>query len=244
MPTTKTKPILLQPAWKLPSNINAVVSSRSNGFNLATHVNDDPANVVANRQQLRSYLPSEPFWLQQTHSDRIVKADLSQTTPDADASYTTQKGVVCAVMTADCLPILLTNTSGDFVAAIHAGWRGLNNDIIAKAIIKELSQFPPEKMLAFIGPAIDQECFEIGAEVKESFIAKDTDTSPFFIPSINSGKFMADLRGIAEYKLRQSGLLVQNITNPKICTKCNHNWFFSYRENQNTGRMASLIWKV
>ena len=244
MPTTKTKPILLQPAWKLPANVKAIISTRSNDFNLATHVNDDPDNVIANRQQLRNYLPSEPFWLQQTHSDRVVKSDIppQQTTPDADASYTTQKGVVCAVMTADCLPILLTNTSGDFVAAIHAGWRGLNDDIITKTIL-ELSQFTPKEMLAFIGPAIDQECFEIGAEVRESFLTKDHDTSTFFIPSINSSKFMADLRGIAEYKLKQSGLLAQNITNPKICTKCHHNWFFSYRENSNTGRMACLIWK-
>jgi YfiH family protein len=244
MPTTKTKPILLQPAWKLPLNIKAVISTRSNEFNLATHVNDDPDNVIANRQQLRNYLPSEPFWLQQTHSDRVVKADLSQsTTPDADASYTTQKGVVCAVMTADCLPILLTNISGDFVAAIHAGWRGLNDNIIIKTI-QELSHFNPKEMLAFIGPAIDQECFEIGAEVRESFLLNDINTAQFFSLSKNEGKYMANLRGIAEYKLLQAGLPSQNITNPAICTKCNHNWFFSYRENSNTGRMASLIWKI
>lgn len=242
MLTTKTKPILLQPAWKLPANIRAVISTRNNEFNLATHVNDDPNKVMANRQQLRNFLPSDPFWLQQTHSTRVVKADLSKAVPDADASYTTDKGIVCAVMTADCLPILLTNASGDFVAAIHAGWRGLNNDIIAQTILK-LSQFSPNDMLAFIGPAINQECFEIGKEVKESFLATDTAIAPFFIPSINNEKFMADLRGIAEYKLYKSGLLPQNITNPKICTKCNHNWFFSYRENPNTGRMASLIWK-
>ncbi len=242
MPTTKTKPILLQPAWKLPLNIKAVISTRSNQFNLATHVNDDPDNVIANRQLLRNYLPNEPFWLQQTHSDRVVKADFSQTMPDADASYTTQKGVICAVMTADCLPILLTNISGDFVAAIHAGWRGLNDGIIVKTI-RKLPQFKPKEMLAFIGPAIDQECFEIGAEVRKSFLLNDINTAQFFNLSKNEGKYMANLRGIAEYKLLQAGLYPQNITNPAICTKCNHNWFFSYRENSNTGRMASLIWK-
>lgn len=240
---TKNKPLLLQANWNAPRNIQTRISTCNEDFNLALHVEDNPGRVSLNREKLQNMLPSAPLWLNQTHSTAVIDwdAESQYQIHNADASISRTKQAVCVVMTADCLPILLTNIRSEFVAAIHAGWRGLNDGIIQQTLAK-LAQFSRDEMLAFIGPAIDQECFEIGGEVREHFTTQDPATAQFFIPSKNSGKFMADLRGIAEHKLIQAGLKPNNISNSKICTRCHTDWFYSYRANPKTGRIASLIW--
>jgi len=246
MPTITDKTaIFLQASWNAPANIKTCITTSINDFNPATHVNDDPQNVINNRKLLRQLLPNDPVWLNQIHGTTIVEASHSNShsVPDADASYSTQSAQVCVVMTADCLPILLSNQNGDFIAAIHAGWRGLNDGIIENTLTS-LSRFKSNEMIAFIGPAICQECFEIGNEVKEAFIKNDHNLDTFFINGITPEKQHADLRGIAEYKLLKSGLAKSNISNKNVCTRCNLQWFYSYRANPNTGRIATLIWKT
>lgn len=236
--------LFLQVVWNAPRNVKALVTTAKNDLNLAIHVNDDLTRVQKNRAILRSVLPSDPIWLNQTHSNDAVNIDGLVYEQDniisADASYTTQKNQVAVIMTADCLPILLSNTTGAFVAAIHAGWKGLCNGIIEQTI-KDLKQNPTE-MVAFIGPAIAQECFEIGAEVREQFIIKDAEYEQFFKNSNTEGKYLGDLRAIAKHKLIQQGLQESNISNSKICTSCHSDWFFSYRKNNQTGRFATLAW--
>lgn len=243
MPMTKNNTKLLQVNWHAPRNIKAYITTCHDDFNLALHVNDDKNKVLLNRAKLRQYTPNEPLWLNQTHSTTVINWDSTTEYKifDADASISKQKQKVCIVMTADCLPILLTNKNGDFVAAIHAGWRGLDNGIIKETITK-LYPYNTKDMIAFIGPAIGQECFEIGSEVYESFIQKNTTDSQYFTPSKNTGKFMGNLRKIAEQRLIELGLLSNNISNSNICTMCNTNWFFSYRDSSNTGRFATLVW--
>lgn len=242
MPTIKTKPIVLQPSWHAPRNVHAIITTCSEEFNLALHVGADERETLNNRQNLNKFLPTNPLWLNQTHSTEVIDWDNQEYSLfDADASITTLNKKVCVVMTADCLPIILTNKSGEFVSAIHAGWRGLDNGII-KNTIDKLSKFKTSEMIAFIGPAINQECFEIGADVKESFISKNPNDDNFFTLSKNDNKFMANLRGIAEQRLSELGLLSSNIFNSSICTKCLSDWFFSYRKNPKTGRFATLIW--
>lgn len=245
MPMTKNKFEYLQAPWAAPQNIHTRITTCKNGCNPALHTGEDREQVLIHRAQIRQQLPAEPLWLNQTHSTNVINWDDQQKAEiplTADAAIATRSGKICVVMTADCLPILLTNQDGDFVAAIHAGWRGLNDGIIENTL-QLLAQFPTNKMLAFIGPAINQECFEVGTEVRESFIAKDNACQQFFIPSANHGKWLMDLREVAAHRLIKSGLNPDNITNPAICTKCTPAWFYSYRANPNSGRIATMIWK-
>lgn len=255
---TINKPILFQANWQAPVNIHTCITTNVEintfttqiekfieGFNLAMHVDDDSSKVAANREILNQFLPAQPLWLNQTHSAKIINWDLQKLEEgllDADASITTKNNFICAILTADCLPILLTNKQGDFVAAIHAGWRGLNDGIIEKTIA-ELNRFTAQNMLAFIGPAICHKCFEISQEVCDKFLAKDATIDQYFIPGLEAGKYYADLRQIAQHKLIKQGLSLANITNADICTKCNPHWFYSYRAKAKTGRFATLIWK-
>ena len=243
MPMIQNKPIALQANWSAPSNVRTLITTNSEDFNLALHVGAPQEQVMHNRAKLNQLLPDSPKWLNQTHSTNVINWDneLSYKAFDADASITTKKNTVCVVMTADCLPILLTSRGGDFVSAIHAGWRGLNDGIIAKTIA-EIPNINRRDILAFIGPAIDQECFEIGAEVREQFLSKDSSTEQYFQNTANPDKFMGDLRGIAAHQLVNLGVKSSNIYNSKICTKCHADWFYSYRATPKTGRIASLIW--
>ena len=245
MPMTKNKFIYLQAPWIAPSNIHTQITTVHNGCNPALHTGEDRAKVLAHREQIRQHLPAEPLWLNQTHSTTVINWDNTCQTDsplDADAAITTQAGKICVVMTADCLPILLTNQQGDFVAAIHAGWRGLNAGIITNTL-NQLHQFTTNKILAFIGPAINQECFEVGNEVRENFVTRDNSCRQFFIPAVNPDKWLAHLRGIAAHWLIAAGLSPKNISNPPICTKCTPEWFYSYRADPNSGRIATMIWK-
>jgi YfiH family protein len=175
----------LVPDWPAPANVHAATTLRTGGIskepylslNTATHVNDTMELVLQNRKVISDMLnlPTEPVWLDQIHSNRIVKAEKTAVPQQADASYSSDSGVVCTVMTADCLPLLICSKDGEKIAAIHAGWRGLLAGVITNCI-SELTSLAPitlaAELLIWLGPAIGPNCFEIGSEVRESFIAK------------------------------------------------------------------------
>lgn len=255
------------PDWVLPNNVKAIFTDRIGGvskapyseFNLATHVDDDSLAVSQNRQLLKSKanLPSEPFWLNQQHTNTVItahKTTLEVTPPIADASWSNQPGQVLSVMTADCMPILLSTIQGDKVAAIHAGWRGLQQGIISKTI-KEM-QVQSKDITAWIGPAISQENFEVGEEVKLAFEEVNVEFAQAFKPNTiqlnkfqtntsddsqkTPAKFLADLPAIAEMEMKNLG--VHNITQSGLCTYADEKQFYSYRRDGQTGRMAAIIW--
>ncbi|MBL7003596.1 MAG: peptidoglycan editing factor PgeF [Gammaproteobacteria bacterium] len=232
--------------WPAPKTIKTLVTTRLGGcstgswasFNLATHVNDDPSCVSKNRKLLmqQGRLPAEPKWLNQTHTTKAV--DLSQDYDgNADAAFTTQKGRVAVVMTADCLPLLVCNKQGDEIAAIHAGWKGLSEGIVTNTIHSLNSK--PADLMVWIGPAISQPYFEVGNDVREAFCSKSNQAQSHFL--INpSGKFQADMVGIVKDEL--AGLGVTVIYGGHLCSYAEEELFFSYRRDGITGRMASLIW--
>lgn len=246
---------MLKPDWPLPNNVAIAFTDRHGGcslppfdsLNLGLHVGDDPLRVKANRDKLVSVLnlPSEPLWLEQVHgvevvsfsdTDQIPKND--QQVPIADGSYANQYGQVCAVMTADCLPILLCDKQGQQVAAVHAGWRGLCAGIIEQAV-KRFS-VPASELIACLGPTIGPSMFEVGSEVKSAFVAQQLTASNCFIAQAGADdKYLADIVGLA--KLRLARLGVSCIYSVDQCTMSNHD-YFSYRRDKQTGRMASLIW--
>lgn len=241
---------------KWPRNVKTLVTTRSGGYssavftslNLGDHVGDKIDDVIKNRALLRSELPNDPVWLKQTHSnyvldlDNITKIrDYKTTELNFDAVFTRKTNQVCTVMTADCLPILLTDRQGSFVAAIHAGWRGVENGIIRNTILA-IKHTSPENILAYIGPSICQSHFEVGPEVKESFIQLDSNNKQFFINGKIDNKFDCDVTGIATLQLINLGLKPENIYKSNICTYCNPKEFFSYRRENITGRIASCIW--
>ena len=209
------------------------------GFNLALHVGDELVNVMENRKTLAKNLPGEPYWLNQTHSDQILDLDNPFEKPllSYDASITSSPGKVCVVMTADCLPILFTDTQASFVAAVHAGWRGVENGIIPKTVALNKGK----EILAYIGPAICSAHFEVGQEVKDIFTYLNKYNAQFFQAKEN-GKYMCDLVGIAKQQLLDSGVFLHNIFLSNQCTYCNNDLFYSYRKSNKTGRFASCIW--
>jgi YfiH family protein len=241
--------------WDVPQNIKTRVTTRQGGFsqapydsfNLAEHVGDDRANVQKNRQKLEKNLPSAPIWLNQIHSNRVVEAKPSDILVDADGSYTSQNKVVSVVMTADCLPVLLCNRQGNAVAAVHAGWRGLSDGIIEQGVKKILasSQCQANDIRVWLGPAIGASMFEVGDEVKQSFlqqasISEQKAMSACFIASHNQNKWLADIYQIA--RLRLAAIGVENCSGGTYCTYKNDELFYSYRRDGQTGRMASMIW--
>jgi YfiH family protein len=245
------------PNWEVPAGVKSLVTTRLGGvslapydtFNLGDHVGDNPDFVQQNRHILREHLPNEPLWLNQTHSNNVlwaVEPDLVNGKTLAenmllphDASYTYSKNKVCVVMSADCIPILLTDKNASFVAAIHAGWRGVEKSIIAKAI--SCIGRPGADMIAYIAPAICKDHFEVGQDIFEMFINLDANNSLHFTKNSN-GKFNCDLIGIARLQLLKCGLSAENIFLSNMCTYCNKEQFFSYRRDGVTGRIASLIW--
>jgi YfiH family protein len=236
---------LLVPDWPAPARVRALQTLRSGGcspapwnsFNLGDHVGDDPANVGANRAALRAHLPAEPLWLQQVHGNATVDAEKRPKTMAADAAFTRQAGTVCAVMTADCLPVLLCDRAGSVVAAAHAGWRGLLAGVL-EASIAGMS-VPAGELLAWLGPAIGPQAFEVGDEVRAAFLADDPGAREFFAPQA-TGKWLADIYGLARRRLRRAG--VDAIFGGERCTVSEPERFFSYRRDGVTGRQASLIW--
>lgn len=250
---------IIIPEWDAPKNVKSIITTRQGGysqapfnsFNLAEHVDDKPVNVKHNRQHLMNWLPAEPIWLNQVHSNAVIEAHHANLRTDADGSYTTSNDCVSVVMTADCLPVLICNLQGNVVAAVHAGWRGLLNGILVKAVEKVIraGQCQARDLLVWLGPAIGPEQFEVGEEVRQKFLAQAQDNNfpdrqhiEHCFSSVNykKNKYLADIYQLARSILVHQG--VANISGGNYCTYSEEDKFFSYRRDGKTGRMASLIW--
>ena len=238
---------LIIPDWPAPAQVRAASTTRWGGvsqspyesLNLAGHVGDDPANVAENRQRLAAALNRvhEPAWLEQVHGTTVVKAETVSAPVIADAAWTRAPGRSCVVMTADCLPVLLCDRVGTVVAAAHAGWRGLAAGVIGATVAR--LGMPPMELLAWLGPAIGPDAFEVGEEVRAAFLKLDAGNVVCFRPS-PAGRWLADLYELARRQLRSLG--VSAIYGGEFCTFSEPERFFSYRREPRTGRMASLIW--
>ena len=244
------------PAWLLPDwhdappTLRALSTRRSGGvsvgpyasFNLARHVGDDPAAVEANRAILLSgaALPAEPLWLEQVHGIEVVehRGERPAVPPRADAAVAFAPGRVCAVMTADCLPVVFGDRAGTRVGVAHAGWRGLAAGVL-EATIAAL-RCRPSDLIAWFGPAIGQGAFEVGEEVREAFVDKDPAHVASFVPNA-AGRFQADLCELARTTLVRAG--VRGVSGGGHCTSAQPEDFFSFRrDGGRTGRMATLAW--
>ncbi|AEA71260.1 Conserved hypothetical protein [Pseudomonas brassicacearum subsp. brassicacearum NFM421] len=234
----------LIPDWPAPARVKACVTTRAGGvslapfdsLNLGDHVGDDPVAVAENRRRLTDQFAITPAWLQQVHGIAVVEADPAQVAV-ADASWTDTPGIACTAMTADCLPVLFCNRIGTRVAAAHAGWRGLANGVL-EATLDSLA-VPADEILAWLGPAIGPQAFEVGPEVREAFIAQLPQAAQAFTASPNAGKFLADIYALARLRLAARG--VTAVYGGGLCTVTDPR-FFSYRRKPRTGRFASLIW--
>ncbi|WP_022941659.1 peptidoglycan editing factor PgeF [Psychromonas hadalis] len=242
---------LITPNWSAPTHIKAFSTTRMGGvsegayagLNLGLHVEDDCELVFLNRQLLIQNFPLKPSlcWLNQTHSTQLLKLHhKTELGIEADASWTTDKNRPCVVMTADCLPVLITDKKGAFVVAIHAGWRGLCDGIIEQSITTicdELKMMSGE-LLIWLGPCIGKSAFEVGAEVRDEFIDQDVQAKSAF--TVYQDRYLADLHQLA--RLRLAPFNVAEITASTHCTFSEPDLFYSYRRDGKTGRMATLIY--
>ncbi len=242
-------PDWIVPEWPAPANVRALITTRAGGvstgpfasFNLGLRSGDDPQAVMANRARLRRLLPQEPKWLGQIHGADVADADDLAELPAADAAIARRPGTVCAVLIADCLPVLLCSRDGCLVAAAHAGWRGLSGGVIENTV-HELGKAgaTPGELLAYLGPAIGPNAFEVGADVYDAFLARDPLSARAFTPH-RPGKWLADLFMLARQALERAG--VSRAYGGGLCTVSDPQRFFSYRRDKTTGRMAALIWR-
>lgn len=240
-------PVLIRPDWPVADAVQACATTRAGGIsqppfdslNLGLHVGDKPEAVEQNRQRLITLadLPAEPLWLQQVHGNRVIDAGNWQSGIEADAIYTDQAGQVCAVMTADCLPVLFTDRTGSQVAAAHAGWRGLLAGVLENTVARFSGE--PKTIQAWLGPAIGPQQFEVGIEVFDAFTAEDAKAEQAFSRR-DKQHFLADLYQLARQRLARLG--VTAVFGGDYCTVTDSERFFSYRRDGRTGRMASLIW--
>ena len=235
----------LTPNWPAPANVRALQTTRQGGvsvapydsLNLGSHVGDAPLAVARNRILLNTLLPSEPVWLEQVHGTAVASADAASCRTRADACIARQRAAVCVVMTADCLPVLLCDQQGSVVGAAHAGWRGLCDGVL-EATVKAM-EAAPQNLMAWLGPAISQQAFEVGAEVRDAFIAIQPQAASAFA-SGQPGKWFADIYALA--RLRLNALGITQIYGGDYCTFCERERFFSYRRDGVTGRMGTFIW--
>ncbi len=242
---------MIRPDWPAPDNVLALTTTRQGGvsrgpwasLNLADHVGDDLLAVQENRRFLRRslHLPGEPLWLKQVHGDGVVEAEGDATaqagSPEGDASVVRTTGQVSAVLTADCLPVLFCERAGRCVAATHAGWRGLEAGVLERTV--QVMAVDPGELLAWLGPAIGPQVFEVGDEVRAAFTARHAQAADAFIPS-SPGHWLADLYQLA--RIRLAGVGVQAVYGGDRCTFTEAESFYSYRRDGVTGRMATLIW--
>lgn len=233
------------PDWPAPARVKALQTTRQGGvslapydsLNLGSHVGDNPLTVARNRILLNALLPSEPVWLEQVHGTDVVNADMADCRVRADACIARQRNSVCVVMSADCLPLLLCDKQGTVVGAVHAGWKGLSAGVIEAAV--QAMGVAPQSLMAWLGPAIGQESFEVGEEVHAAFLAVQPQAASAFIPC-QTGKWLADIYALAQ--LRLAALGIAQIYGGGHCTYRERDKFFSYRRDGATGRMGTFIW--
>ncbi len=262
--TSTAAPTMITPKWPAPSNVLAASTTRIGGgslgafagFNLGTHVGDCLEQVEVNRSLLVKHLelPAAPVWLEQVHGNEVLYVDAvtndsgtpgienQPAPPVADACWTDQPDIVLAIMTADCLPVLLASRCGTVVAAIHGGWRGLATGILQKTVA--MLPVSANELIAWMGPAIGPVNFEVGNEVREAFVNKSPVFSGCFKASaVDREKCYADIFAIAELSLQEAG--VSNIESDRVCTVSDEHLFFSHRrDNGKSGRMATLVWRT
>ncbi|MBT3196102.1 MAG: peptidoglycan editing factor PgeF, partial [Gammaproteobacteria bacterium] len=237
-----------EPDWPTPGGVRSWVTTRTDGvsqspyqgLNLATHVGDREGDVMVNREALQQQLAlSSPIqWLNQLHSTIVARLPFTAASiPVADGAWSDQAGVACAVLSADCLPILLTEPGGKAVAALHAGWRGLSAGMIQQGVAN--FHQPADQLIAWLGPAIGQSSYEVGDEVRSCFIDQNPEAEHHFIPS-EGGNWLASMEGLARQQLQQLG--VKAIYGGGWDTYSDQEQFFSYRRRAVTGRFATLIW--
>lgn len=238
---------LIRPEWEAPDHIKVVTTTRSGGvsrepydsFNLGDHVGDDPRAVSENRLRLQQALSLKHIqWLEQVHGTDCIESNTVQLSRQADACWTDQPDLACAVMTADCLPVVITD--GERVAASHAGWRGLCNGVLERTL--GCFQSNPSDLHVWLGPAISRNAFEVGSEVRDQFCSVLEESKACFIPSHNEGKWMADLYGLARLRLKSAG--VNQVSGGEYCTFSETERFYSYRRQSKTGRLVTLVWKT
>jgi hypothetical protein len=248
---------LIIPDWHAPPNVGALSTTRrggvslapyddgtgAGGMNLGVHVGDAPDCVARNRARLRTLIPAEPAWLSQVHGTTVLDAAHAvnaANAPEADASIATRAGIVCVIQTADCLPVLFCDLKGTVVGAAHAGWRGLAGGILDNTVARMRAAGAGE-ILAWLGPAIGPQCFEVGTDVFAAFTAHDPEMASAFMPLQDKPeKYLANIYALAHRTLRSIGL--DRIYGGTLCTMTDAARFYSFRRNKTTGRMASLIW--
>lgn len=249
----------LLPDWPgLPENVRAFTTLRTGGcstapyddgkggggFNVGQHVGDDPESVTRNRHVLRTMLPAEPLWLAQVHGNRVARTeDFKEAVapPQADACITAEANQVCAIMTADCLPVLFSDAEGRVVGAAHAGWRGLLDGVL-QATVEAMRSEGARHISAWMGPAIGPDAFEVGDEVRQRFAERYPQALSCFLPKPEAeGKYMADLYALARLVLASAG--IERVHGGDCCTVTDAARFYSYRRDGRTGRMVSVIWR-
>ena len=240
---------VITPDWPAPNWVNAFTTTREMGLsrrpydkcNLAHHVGEDVVNVTLNRLRLQQKFNLNPTltWLNQTHSDRVIELTRPHANYlDADGVWTRKAGLSCIVMTADCLPLLLCDTAGSLVAAIHCGWQGIAKGIIERAV-EQIKPHAQGELLAWFGPAIGPRAFEVGKDVYDLFVEQDYAANQAFERLKRPGKWLADIYALAKIRLYQLG--IDNIFGGEYCTYTDTKHFYSYRKEKITGRMATVI---
>jgi YfiH family protein len=239
-------PDWIVPDWPAPAGVQALITTRAGGvstgpfasLNLGVRAGDDPQAVAANRTRLNALLPQPPHWLRQVHGSLVVEADTLSEEPEADAAIARRPGTVCAVLVADCIPVLLADRAGGTVGIAHAGWRGLARGVIENTV--RTMAGAGRDLIAYLGPGIGPAAFEVGNDVREAFLARDASAAAAFKPH-TEGKWLADLFLLARQCLQRAG--VHEIHGGALCTYSDARRFFSYRRERTTGRMAAVIWR-
>jgi YfiH family protein len=212
---------MIDPDWPAPPGVRALVTTRSEG---------DMASADG-RQRLRELLPDEPLWIRQVHGTTVVKHPSEKT--EGDAAITRRRSTVCAVMIADCMPVLLADDAGTVVGIAHAGWRGLSAGVLEKTILK--MNVEPQRLLAWLGPAIGPRAYEVGEDVRQAFAGHD-----YALAATRAGHWNLDLYAVARQRILAAG--VRNIFGGSFCTFTDREHFFSYRRDRDARRMAAAIW--
>ena len=236
----------IYPDWPAPVRVRAISTTRQSGvstgawsgLNLAEHVGDNLIDVAENRSRLREMLPAEPRWLNQVHGVTVAYADALREVVAADAAVARHRHTVCAVMTADCLPVLFCDDNASVVAVAHAGWRGLHAGVLEDTLA--CMDVDPASVMAWLGPGIGGDDYEVGDEVKSAFVADMPQAIAAFRMAENEGKWLADLSMLARLRLKQQG--VHRVYGGEFNTFSDPERFYSYRRDGVTGRMATLIW--